>query len=227
MNHCFRKRGGFTLIELMLAMTFLSIMLIAIAMTVIQISSIYTRGETLRQVNQASRAVAADIQHTFADMSSTSLKTVVAADGTLRRMCTGEYTYAWNSAKYPENQSGTAPNIKQVRLARFVDPDGLYCQAATPQTADKNAQTHIPADYVELLQDGDRSLTIHELSVHGRDKVGPSNQDIFVVSMLLGTDSTDMIDTAGQNCKPPSAEGSNMSYCAINKIDFAARAGVR
>lgn len=53
------KSRGFTIIELMLSMTFLAMLMLVIALTTIQISNIYNKGVTLREVNQAGRSVSA------------------------------------------------------------------------------------------------------------------------------------------------------------------------
>src|SRR5919199_356042 len=102
-----RRSTGFTLIELMLAMTFISILLIAIAMTTIQISSIYNKGITLREVNQAGRSLSDEFQRSIANSvpfdvtpkidnsPATATSKYVVRDGG-GRLCLGDYTYAWN-----------------------------------------------------------------------------------------------------------------------------------
>jgi type II secretory pathway component PulJ len=52
---------GFTLIELMLSMSFVSILLISIAMLSIQLSNQYSRGLTLKEVTQAGTEASNDI----------------------------------------------------------------------------------------------------------------------------------------------------------------------
>ena len=64
------RQNGFTLIELMLAMAFVSALLIAVAMTVIQIASIYNRGITLKDVNQTGSSVASELQRNIAGSAS-------------------------------------------------------------------------------------------------------------------------------------------------------------
>ena len=95
------RKSGFTLIELMLAMSFISLLLLAIAMTTIQVSNIYTKGITLREVNQAGRAVSEELQRSISasspfeiDAALPSNKYIVRAGG--GRLCLGRYTYAWN-----------------------------------------------------------------------------------------------------------------------------------
>ena len=50
-------KKGFTLIELMLAMSFISVLLLSIAMVGIQAGKMYSRGIVLRDVNKAGRDI--------------------------------------------------------------------------------------------------------------------------------------------------------------------------
>lgn len=94
MNH---NKRGFTLIELMLAMTFVSALLLAIAMTVIQISNVYTRGLTLKEVNQAGRTISTELKRGISQSAPFAVpgpKYVVQPWG--GRLCVGQYSYIWN-----------------------------------------------------------------------------------------------------------------------------------
>ena len=69
------KQRGFTLIELMLAMTFISVLLLAIAMTIIQIGNIYNKGTTVKEINQAARAIADDVSRSASAASALNIDT--------------------------------------------------------------------------------------------------------------------------------------------------------
>src|SRR5688500_5939032 len=133
MNHDNAK--GFTLIELMLSMTFISVLMIAIAMTTIQISTIYTKGITLREVDQAGRSASDELQRNIASSApfdvtpqvdaspATATSKYVVRDGG-GRLCIGRYTYAWNYGKALKGGAG-APAIlntysdgSEVRFAK-------------------------------------------------------------------------------------------------------------
>jgi prepilin-type N-terminal cleavage/methylation domain-containing protein len=58
-------KKGFTLIELMLAMSFISVLLLSIAMVGIQAGKMYSRGIVLRDVNQAGRDISDTIRRDF------------------------------------------------------------------------------------------------------------------------------------------------------------------
>ena len=124
MNHV-DKQKGFTLIELMLAMGFVSALLIAVAMTVIQIANIYNRGITLKDVNQAGRSIASELQRSIAGSASFNIDSGVGSRYIQQslngknaggRLCIGQYSYIWNygSAIKP-NDTSSSPNL-------YLDP---------------------------------------------------------------------------------------------------------
>src|ERR1044071_8859022 len=102
--------SGFTLVELMLAMTFISLLLIAIALTTIQISNIYNKGITLREVNQAGRSLSDELQRNVsnavpfdvtpkagnAPLSSKYVVHTGSGNTGGGRLCLGDYSYVWN-----------------------------------------------------------------------------------------------------------------------------------
>jgi prepilin-type N-terminal cleavage/methylation domain-containing protein len=71
MNHA--KKQGFTLIELMLAMAFIAMLLLAIALIILQISTIYNRGLTIKEAVQASSAISSDLSQDIAAAPTFSL----------------------------------------------------------------------------------------------------------------------------------------------------------
>ena len=60
-----RRTKGFTIVELSLAMTFVSMLLLAIAMTAIQAGSLYNKGLVLESVNQAGRDIGDMLRRDF------------------------------------------------------------------------------------------------------------------------------------------------------------------
>ena len=66
MSHNRHVQRGFTIIELMLAMTFVSFLLMAIAMVTVQVGKTYNRGLTLKTVNQSGRDITDSIRSDIA-----------------------------------------------------------------------------------------------------------------------------------------------------------------
>jgi len=128
MNHFNKQRlsKGFTIIELMLAMAFISMLLLAIALTLVQIANIYNRGNLAKQVNQSSRSISTELTSALTSSGSFSLvpadhqyvemtQSGVPVGG---RLCVGKYSYIWNygsalspSGVYPNPAPNSARNV--------------------------------------------------------------------------------------------------------------------
>lgn len=235
MNH---DHKGFTLIELMLAMTFISALLVAIAMTTIQISNIYTKGITLREVNQAGRTLSEELQRNIAssspfnvvatDQDGTDSKFIVKnEDG--GRLCLGKYTYLWNLGKAIAGTDGAVVYNKysdvvntgdnQIRFVKVADPAGDLCRHPATMPSKTNAN--------DLLTSGDRDLVVHKFSIAKTSDVVDTSQAIYAISFTLGTNDREQLTTSNQSCRPPSDNIGDEDYCSVNTFDIIARAGNR
>ena len=221
------EQEGFTIIELSLAMAFIAMLLLAIALLTSQISSVYNKGLTLKSVNDAGLLVSRDLQQTL----NTSIPAQVIfrnGDGG-GRICANNVVYAWNYAGrisngtygfYGRNRLSTG--TEEVRLVRFTGGVS-FC------TAVMGVYPLIPNDpsarLTQLLNGGDASLVLHpditfsEAAVNGDDL-----QRIYSISFILGTAVMPGIGANG--CKAPTSKVDD-EYCAVNRFDFTARAGNR
>jgi type II secretory pathway pseudopilin PulG len=150
------KHQGFTLIELMLAMGFVAALLIAIAMTVIQISNIYNRGLTLKEVNQAGRSIANELQRSIAASTpfgvdlgagsryiSKDFRVLVNTRNVDKpwggRLCVGQYSYIWNYGKSIKDN----PNItlsSSSNLNVYGDPAATSTPIRFVKVTDSSAK---------------------------------------------------------------------------------------
>lgn len=228
---------GFTLIELMLAMTFVAMLLIAIAMTTIQISNIYNKGITLREVNQAGRAISDELQRGVAlatpfdvtpkkdDSPGTATSKYVVRDGG-GRLCLGGYTYAWNYGKAIAGGTG-APAVfnkysgtnTPVRFAKVTDASGALCVNPAAPIIRTNA--------TEMLSSGDRDLVMHSFTITRTADESSTSQSIYAISMLIGTNDRQQLTANDASCKPPSDGIGDEDYCSVNQFDIIVRAGNR
>lgn len=229
------KTRGFTLIELMLAMTFITVLLMAIAMTTIQIGNIYNKGITLREVNQAGRAIADNLQRSIAssvpfdvtprvdDSPSTESSKYIVRDGG-GRLCLGRYTYVWNYGKSIAGVAGAAPvynkysdNGSAVRFAKVADPSAALCTDTT---------LNVPrSDATEMLVSGDRDLVIHAFAIKSDAQDAITGQAIYAISLTIGTNDHEQLTTNDASCKPPAEGAGRENYCSVNQFDIIARAG--
>lgn len=224
------NNNGFTLIELMLAMTFIGVLLVAIAMTTIQISNIYTKGLTLREVNQAGRAVSEELQRSIAatvpfnaDPASPATRYIAGEGG--GRLCVGRYTYAWNYGRAITGGAGAPQLLNEyddgsaVRFAKVNDSGAALC-------SDPDLKIN-RADATEMLSAGDHDLVMHKFTVTRGSSDATTGQALYAISMIIGTNDKNQmtISTNDASCKPPAQGVGNEDYCAVNIFEIVARAG--
>lgn len=224
MNH--GNRHGFTIIELMLAMSFVSVLFIGIAMITIQVGQTYNRGLTMKSVNQAGRDVSDVLKRDIAASQHSSIVFVThtssGAQG-LNRLCLGNYTYLWSYGKsiYDGNAKTYQGTTDPIVLARINDADGAYCKpvggaypASVPQ-----------ADAIAVLKNDSLQLALHSFTIAPVIIDEASNQAAYTVQFTIGTNDQEAIVTGNQQCRPPDDVGGNLQFCAINNFEMIVRAG--
>lgn len=224
MSHVSRR--GFTLIELMLAMSFVSVLFIGIAMITVQVGQTYNRGITIKAVNQAGRDVSDTLKRDIAASQHSDItfvaQSTAGAQG-LNRLCLGNYTYVWNYGR--AIYEGTARNFQgttdPIVLARVNDANGAYCRSvggAYPATVAK-------ANAVSVLEAEDLRLALHTFAISPVIVDESSNQAAYTVRFTIGTNDQEAIMTGGQQCRPPDDSDNNLQFCAVNIFEMVVRAG--
>ena len=228
MNHVNTK--GFTLIELMLSMAFLSVLLLAIAMTVIQIGNIYNRGLTLKEVNQAGRSLSTELKKGIAqtaafpiDYPAVGSKFVNRSWG--GRLCVNQYSYIWNYGVTLNNQSANVSNSNvysvastdKISFIKVPDPSSQYC--TNPGGAID------PTGAVELLKVGDRNLAVHNFTISYDSLASDSKtqQRLYYITFVLGTNDQAALASNSTTCRPPSDNAADINYCSVNQFTLSAR----
>lgn len=223
----------------MLAMSFIAMLLLGIAMLTIQISNIYTKGITLKEVNQAGLTISNDLQRSINasipfDISESGDALVSDQIGhTGGRLCVGQYSYAWNYGTAIDDVTqidhlfntydGARHNTEAIRFIKVVDPGKELCQrkpgGGLPNIPDDSAKV------TEMLAAGERDLVLHSFQIQSA-KPYPllANQRLYTISFQIGTNDQQAIDRE-YNCKPPNESQGYEDYCAINRFDITARAG--
>jgi prepilin-type N-terminal cleavage/methylation domain-containing protein len=230
MNHV-KTSKGFTLIELMLAMAFISVLLLAVAMTVIQIGKIYNRGITLKEVNQVSRTLTDELTRSIASSPSFSLSASAgkyAPEAWGGRLCLGQYSFIWNYGtalnNNNPNRSRYSSGSNTIQFVKVPDLSGTYCvrqPSGYPNISPTNA--------VELLGESDRDLAIHRISVSSASTaVDPrTGQQLYTVTFTIGTNDTAALVTDGSgyvsSCKTPDQLGFSFEYCTVQQFTIAVR----
>jgi len=128
------RKAGFTVIELMMAMAFLTFILIFVVVATVQVLQAYNKGLTMKSVNQSSRSILDQLSRDI----SISSKPKLYRDGNEGRLCTETASYVWNTiyAPLPPNSSRNnyAGGNPAIYLVRSSDPS--LCNAAKTNQPD-------------------------------------------------------------------------------------------
>ncbi len=221
---------GFTIIELMLAMAFLSALLLAIAMTVIQISNIYNRGLTFTNVNQAGSMLVSELQRSISgspqfDISGSGSDARYINKTWGGRLCVGQYSYIWNNgnAIYSKNPNlyiySDPSKTDTINFVKTIDPNASYCTEPTSKIDSSGA--------IELLNKGQNDLAIQSFSINSEPSAYDSTtgQRLYSISFYIGTNDQTTLESGSEACLSGNDVKSDPTYCAVNRFDIVARAG--
>lgn len=228
MNHQYKKTFGFTIIELVLAMGFISLLLLAIAMLTIYISTIYNQGITLREVNQTGLAISEDVQRTLGvatpfvidPLKDSSHYKFTAGGG---RLCVGSHSYAWNYLATeddipPMNAYSSGNGEDKPSFVKVVDPDNSLCRHPEESINRDDAN--------ELLSVGDRNLVMYDFTISSPLDISlSSGQALYAIDFTIGTKGSDLVNATNKTCRPPSESERSREFCAVNQFSIIVRAG--
>lgn len=226
------EKQGFTIIELMLAMSFVSMLLVAVAMTVIQVSNIYNRGIILKDVNQAGRALAVELRQGISQASAFDVGDGTKSTGNYiiqdygGRLCTGQYSYVWNyGSAFSDLTAQTNKYDKvgsdSIRFIKIFDPTLTYCDKLSTGYPSDIA----PEGAVELFSDSQHNLVVHKFNITSGVGDAKTNQRLYNIDFAIGTSDVKAIDSNTNTCKPPSESNADLTYCSINQFDITVRSG--
>ncbi len=215
------RNRGFTIIELMLAMAFVSLLLLSIAITVMQVGAIYNKGVTLKSVNQAGRIIVTDMKRTIGDSQVFDVRRATTYNSRDRggRLCTGTYSYIWNIGRYEDlyTYSGSSNPGKSIRLLKIKDNGGRFCVSTS------NNINFDSTKMTELLSVGD--LAVQDFRITGLTNNAATGSALYNIEITISNAETAaIIETVSPQCKPPSQDATYQNYCAVNKFVFTAQA---
>jgi Tfp pilus assembly protein PilV len=229
-RHHSKKQSGFTIIELSLAMTFVSILLISIALLTIYLGKQYTRGQVMKEVNQAGTEIVGDIKRSIAGAYTNDITYKAFTDGSqATAICFGNVSYIANKPSRINTPAATLAKYASGTPARFAkvpDVGSSICAASAVPAV-------LPAGARELLAIADgneQSLAVYKLafrrpaSPYGFIDPMYPDRGLYIVDITIGT-SQDTEILNDQQCKPPSDVQSGDEYCSINTFTVVGRVG--
>ena len=223
-----KQDKGFTLIELTLAITFLSILLLGILYTTIHAGKIYAKGISYKSVNQVSREIVDTIRRDFIAVNASSVVLPPlsgASPAQSGRFCTGQVSYVWNTAALlATSDTKIQDGATSVVFRRVVDPGGTLCIQDVPG--------HYPMSIFgmqssEMLSTNGRDLAAYTFQIKVL-KADGAHRGLYQIRMTMGTNEqgTTILDPAGGYiCRPPTDNTANFEYCTVVDFDTIIRAG--
>ena len=233
-----KTHAGFTIVETTIVLAFLSILTISIVYVGIFCGKMYSKGVTLKSINQAGREIADQIRRDVVNSQESDIRVVIQgndATGQVGRICLGSVSYLWNDAKAMSMESTTKisyPNGHLVRLARISDRGGQFCE--------KQSDDYYPveisstAEYKEMVGNDSENIMIYRLYMGDNlYSSSGSSSGMRNLSFDIGTGDFDVVEFVENEeypngkymCRLSGSEESNFNYCAIERFDTKIRSG--
>lgn len=234
-----RRSRGFTLVELTIAITFLSILLLAILTLTVSAGRLYIKGDTNKTINQAGRDFSDVVRR---DLLATGMGAITptltinggsAADPLLSgRICIGTAAYLWNTAGLLNADTGAANAAKitigassePIKFVRIVRPQVSYCESDALGRYPMNIPSTESA--TELFGGTGREFALYRMTFAPIAQNG--DKGVYRVAYTLGTnepDTTEVDDQGYIRCKPNAALLANFDYCSVSDFDMLVRIG--
>ncbi len=225
---------GFTLIELNLAMVFVALLVVGVAIVVVNITKINQRGIMLKTINQTGREVVEQMRRDIAGARADRVQYEFASG--VGRLCLGTVSYVFNTAEALHGASDvikdeTKVDRPAVILVRVEDKDSAWCSRS--MTGEFTKKAVITSDQaVELLQSDEHTLPVAIHSMNVKPLVSTATTDktsaegLVALTMVLGTNEADTIKAAGSGqviCKPPTDHQTNFDNCAVREFSTVVR----
>ncbi|HEX6258777.1 MAG TPA: type II secretion system protein [Candidatus Saccharimonadales bacterium] len=194
---------GFTIVELLFAMSFLSILLIIAMVSSINIMRTYNKGLVLKQVNQSGRAIGAELQRSL-KAAQPPIENATVAEG---RLCIGTYSYVWSvggqdPALYDDNT--------KVGFAKVSDATRAMCASPTPRVPKDDA--------IELLGGEVANLAVQSAALSA--PVSNNGYYLYSFTFTIGTNDTTLLNDTRDAC----ATAGDQEFCALNRFTITASA---
>lgn len=223
-------KQGFTLIELMLAISFVGVLLITMLVAIIHVTGVYSKGMTIKSINQVGRDLGSAITRDAAGLASVA-NPIVQPDeqgaGSLGRLCLGSFSYVWSPAAKLSDGSAVKymdATDTSIVLARVPDSGGSYCR----KLASDQYRTDVEkAQSTEILSAEQGDYALHAASLQQIPATGAASsaEVLYDIRYTIGTNDVGSIDTADQSCKAPDDAQNNFNFCSVNTFEIMVRAG--
>lgn len=173
-----KRTDGFTLVELLLAMAFFSFILTFVVAGFVQINRAYTKGITVRRVQEGARAVMEDLTRAMRTAGSVTNSSATPP----YRICFGNTRIGWNQYDGSGLESTETLGGEQINYVKTFDGN-TTCDAPFSPTQDNTS----PLDELVKLQ---------HLSIR---QVGPPELRTYAIKVVTSSVEDSDFDNKGEN----------------------------
>lgn len=243
-------QAGFTIVETMLSVAFISILLIAVGTISLHTVRTYHKGVTVKTVNEIGYAVGDDLKRSISagGVSLNSTPSDYFTNDNYGVLCTGVYSYVWNYAnslktkntkviRYKEYLSDTTNlggDESKIRMVKVLDRTRYFCSIAADYSK-INGSIHSPKSpaavanrAIEIIKPSDGDLMMYDFHIAQGARDSQTGYSIYNASFSLGTfmdkymikDAQCVTDGSLLSGVESSAAGLH-DYCAINKFNIS------
>lgn len=237
------ERSGFTIVETMLSVIFLSILLIAVGTVANLVIKTYHRGIVIKMVNELNYSLSEDLTYSLRAGSINKDLDLISRPDKYGVLCSGSYSYIWNYAAAIKNQaSGSTADLIQfeqygrkkiARLLKVADPARTYCapdlvaqasaigaKLSSQATCANGSMTDCEASgFSELIRAADSDLMIYDFNLRPGLSAPNTGQRIYQLIFTIGTGSGNEILVGSNFQCDPTKYG--QEYCALNKTEIS------
>jgi len=202
-NRLKHRNNGFTIVELMVAITVFTVLLLIASTVVTQITRLYYKGVIISRTQNSAREIADGVTRTL-QFSSGQTVSLVAA-GPLNYLCVGQTRFTYDLNK--KIVAGSSINEHALWQDKIVTP--ANCSDNPP---DLNSSNPGGNEGRELLENNMRLKT---LAVSGPNAIGVYD---VTVSVMYGDDDLITFDSSSN---PVSCKGAvaGSQWCAISEFN--------
>lgn len=193
---------GFTLVELMVATTVFSIIMLMCATAILQIGKIYSKGLNQIKAQETTRAITEEITRAI---QFSNVDVQLNPPGTI---CIGRdrYSYVTNIKLSRSAQKHVLWADGRIGVTTCPAITGSLATTDNPSASDPNYEP----GYItrELLSE---NMSLLDFQVVG---LGPPPIRTYRVSVVIGVGDIDYIDIPSKTCK----QGDGSEFCAISSL---------
>lgn len=186
-----QNQRGFTVIELLLATTFFSVIIMMVTAGFIQINRSYTRGTIVRNMQNNARVLFEDISRTIRDSTPGGL---VYSNTQPYRICVPGIRYGWNQF----NGSGRSTESLPAGTSMVKSYDTGTCTGAMPANATSPLGENMIVQHMAITP------------------IVPGNNRTVRFVMVISSPTAELT-TQGENAQCRTAQ--NSQYCDVVRLE--------